>query len=373
MPERPRVLLVAAANATSGGGEKHVADLLERLPAAGIDVSLACPQGGDLTALAERLAIPVTPVPIASGMSPQALFAIRGAIAAFAPDIVHAHGSRAALFARIADPRAAARCVYTVHGIHVDKAGSAARRTVFLGLERSLRPRTARFVTVCESDIEKGARLGVLDPALATVVYNGITAPEEVAARGSFRAELGLPADTPLVLSVGRFHEQKDQATLLRAWRDVIAEHPDAVLALVGSGDLEGRLREIARAHELGDAVRFIAPRSSLAEAYADSDVFALSSLWEGLPYVVLEAMSFGLPVVATAVDGVPEAVIDGETGLLVPAGDASALGSSLARLLGNAAARHKLGEAGRLRVAERFTVDAMIEGLLGVYADVRL
>jgi glycosyltransferase involved in cell wall biosynthesis len=369
--ERPRVLLLAAANSTSGGGERHVADLLERLPAAGVDVSLACPPGGDLTALAQRLGIPVTPVDIASGMSSAKLRSVRDAIAAADPDVVHAHGSRAALFARLADSHAKTRCVYTVHGIHVDKAGSAARRTVFLGLERSLRSRTAHFVTVCESDVEKGARLGVLDPAKATVVYNGIALPAESPARGAFRAELGLAADAPLVLSVGRFHEQKDQATLLRGWSAVLADHPDAVLALVGSGELESRLREVARAQRLGDSVRFVAPRGGLTDAYADADILALSSLWEGLPYVVLEAMSFGVPVVATAVDGVPEAVVDGVTGLLVPPADPSALGSALAGLLGHPERRRAMGEAGRVLVAERFSLEGMIDGLLGVYANV--
>ena len=371
MPRRPRVLLLAAANATSGGGEKHVADLLELLPSAGIDVSLACPPGGDLSALAERLGIDVAPVEIASGFSAGKVRGVSRAIAEASPDVVHAHGSRAALFARLADPRAAQRCVYTVHGIHADKAGSLARRTVFLGLERFLCVRTAHFVTVCESDIAKGARLGVLDVARASVVYNGIGAAPGDAVCGAFRAELGLPAGAPLVLSVGRMHQQKDQATLLRAWRDVIAEHPGAVLALVGSGELEGQLREVARAQGLGEAVRFVSPRQGLGPAYADADVFALSSLWEGLPYVVLEAMSFGLPVVSTAVDGVPEAVVQGETGLLVPASDAAALGRSLATLLGDAELRRKMGEAGRDRVASRFSLDSMVTSLLGVYEGV--
>ena len=224
---------------------------------------------------------------------------------------------------------------------------------------------------MCAADVAKGARLGVLDASRTTVVYNGIVLPDAEPTRGPFREELGLGSDTPLVLSIGRFHEQKDQAMLLHAWAAVVAKRPEARLALVGAGELEGRLREVAHALKLSDSVSFVAPRAGLAAAYTDSDVFALSSRWEGLPYVVIEAMSHGLPVAATAVDGVPEAVIDGETGLLVASGDSPALGAALLKLLDDASLRRAMGEAGRLRVAERFSIDAMIAGLLGVYRTV--
>lgn len=367
---RPRVLLIAAANATTGGGERHVADLVRRLPRAGFDVALVCPAGGDLGGLARGLGVPVCPVPIDRGFSLGALRAVHGAIVAAAPDVVHPHGSRAAAFARIADPLAARRVVCTVHGIHVNEAGSASRRAAFLGIERILRPRTARFVTVCASDVAKGVRLGLLTEARTTTIHNGIGLPRADTPRGRFRAELGIREQAPLVLSVGRLHEQKDQKTLLDAWRCVAAAHPEAVLAIVGSGILENRLRGMAAAAGLQDSVRLVGPRAELAEAYVDADLFALSSRWEGLPYVILEAMSFGLPVVSTAVDGIPEAVVDGVTGALVPPENPPALGRALNGLLSDPARRRSFGEAGRVRAATEFTLDDMIERLCGVYSD---
>jgi glycosyltransferase involved in cell wall biosynthesis len=368
---KPKILLLAAASATSGGGEKHVADLIERLPAAGIDVALACPEGGDLPRLAKERKVVHYPVDIVAGISAGKLGSVKAAIEAAQPDIVHAHGSRAALFARLADPRARARCVYTVHGIHIDKSGSALRRTAFLALERSLRGKTAHFVTVCHSDIEKGQRLGVLDASRASVVYNGIELPAANPQRDRFRMELGLAEDSPLVLNVGRFHQQKDHATLLRAWRTVAAENPTATLAIIGSGELAGQLRESVVSLGIASSVRFVEPRAGLASAYADADVFALSSLWEGLPYVVLEAMANRVPVVSTAVDGVPEAVLEGKTGFLVPPGDSAALAGALSRLLAEPVAREEMGESGRRLVAEKFSLDAMVKGLLGVYGEV--
>jgi glycosyltransferase involved in cell wall biosynthesis len=365
------VLLVAAATSTTGGGEKHVADLLHRLPARGIRVSLACPAGGDLPALARDLGLDVREAAIASGLRPAAVASVRAAVADLAPDVVHAHGSRAAAFARVADPRARERVVYTLHGIHIDRAGSFARRAAFLTAERVLRPRTARFVTVCASDLAKGERLGVLDRARAMVVHNGIAMPVAAPGRGAFRAELGIDADTPLALSIGRFHEQKDQRALLAAWHDVAAAVPDAVLALVGSGELGPALHAQASELGLGDSVRFVEPRPDLAPAYADADVFVLTSLWEGLPYVVLEAMSFGLPVVATGVDGIPEAVEDGVTGLLVPPARPDVVATALTTLLRDPGRRTGMGEAGRARVASHFGLGAMTDALVAVYREV--
>jgi len=362
------VLLIAAASTTTGGGEKHVADLVRRLPQAGFDVALACPDGGDLGGLARELGVPVCNVPIDCGFSPARVRAVRSAITAAAPDVVHAHGSRAAAFARLGDAHAARRVVYTVHGIHVDKAGSKARRMVFIGIERLLRPRTARFVTVCEADTTKGARLGLLTAARTTTIYNGIELPPTAAPAGRFRAELGIGLHVPLVLSVGRFHEQKDQETLLRAWRIVAASHPDAVLAIVGAGGLAGRLRELAAADGTSGGVRLVRPRAALAEAYVDADAFALSSRWEGLPYVLLEAMAYGLPVVSTDVDGIPEAVVDGVSGMLVPPRDPLALGTTLEHLLSDPAQRRRMGEAGRERVTAEFSLEQMIARITEVY-----
>lgn len=367
-----RVLLVAAANSTTGGGERHVADLLRRLPRTDLELGLACPAGGDLASLAESLGLPVYLVPIASGFSPAAVRGVRDAIREFSPDVVHAHGSRAAMFARLGDPLARERVVYTVHGIHVDKAGSVARQITLGTVERLLRPRTARFVCVCESDVDKGASLGVVDADRARVIHNGIELPKPVGStRGAFRAELSIEPQAPLVLSIGRFHQQKDQLTLLEAWALVREHVPGAVLALVGSGPQESALRERAAALQLGDSLRLARPRFGLAEAYADADVFALSSLWEGLPYVLLEAMAYGLPVASTNVDGIPEAVADGESGILVPPADPGMLARAIVELLGDAGMRERMGEVGRTRVAEHFSLASMVEGVVAVYRDV--
>lgn len=367
-----RVLLVAAATSTTGGGERHVADLMRLLPARGVEVGLVAPAGGDLSMLSAQCGIPFHHAEIAGGFSLPARSQLRAALKTFKPDAVHAHGSRAAFHARLADSEAASRVVYTLHGIHAGQGGSASRSSAVLAAERFLRARTARFVTVCESDARKGARLGVTRPGDTVTVYNGVGAgrPDSVAAR-AFRTEIGVDERTPLVLSVGRFAEPKDQRTLLAAWRDVMCVLPGAVLALVGSGPLEHELRAAAISLGLGDSVRFVVPRPDLRPAYSAADAFAMSSLWEGLPYVVLEAMAHGLPVASTNVDGIPEAVEDGVSGLLVPPRAPAALADAILRLLGDPAMRACMGEAGQRIVRERFGLERMVDELVAVYRDV--
>lgn len=365
-----RILLIAAATSTTGGGEHHVADLLRHLPARGFEVSLLCPPGGDLTALAESLGVRVEHGAVDGGFPLAGVRAVRSAVAHLRPHVVHAHGSRAAFYARLGDPSAAKRCIYTVHGIHVDKAGSAPRRAFFLAAERALRSRTARFICVCDADCQKGATLGLLDAERAVTVRNGITLPDPVEP-GGFRGELGISEKAPLVLSVAQFREQKDQHTLIEAWARVSVRFSSAVLVLIGSGPLESKLRDLANERSVAKSLRFVAPRPDLRSAYTDANAFALSSRWEGLPYVVLEAMAHGLPVIATAVDGIPEAVLDRRTGLLVPPADPRTLAEALMWAISEPEKAARLGAAGRVRVESEFGLEAMVERVADVYREV--
>lgn len=365
-----RILLMAAATSTTGGGEHHVADLLRRLPAQGFEVSLLCPPGGDLTRLAESLGIRVENAPVGQGFPVAGVRAVRSIVALLRPHVVHAHGSRAAFYARVGDSSAGRRCVYTLHGIEAGLQDPPLVRARRLGVGRILRSRTARFVCVCEADCQKGATLGLLDSDRALAIHNGVRMPDPVEA-GAFRGELGIGEKAPLILSVGQLREQKDQHTLIEAWARVSARFPSAVLALIGSGPLESKLRDLVNDRSVARTLRFVAPRSDLRPAYTDADMFVLSSRWEGLPYVVLEAMSHGLPVISTAVDGIPEAVIDRRTGLLVPPADPRVLAEALMWAISEPDKAARLGAAGRARVEAQFGLDGMLDKVDALYHEV--
>lgn len=376
MHARIKVLMVAAANSTTGGGEKHLADLVKGLKKRGIEVALVAPAGGDLSKLAEQQGVPYYAADIDAGFSFRKVKQVRAAIEEYKPDVVHAHGTRAALFARLADASAAKRVVYTVHGIHIDKGRLSLAKLL---TERRLVRKTAQFITVCESDKAKGLSLGTLASGRTTTVYNGVE-PVEISdfdrrsLRAQFREELGVRGTTPVILHVGRSNVQKDQRTLIHAFSQVLDEVPDAVLAAIVSGESEavGRLQSEAEALGCASQIKWLTPRSNLASAYIGADAFALSSLWEGFPYVIVEAMNYGCPVVSTNVDGIPEAVRVGIDGLLVGPGDSAALGRALVDvLMMDDGQREAMIASAHDRCGECFNLDQMVENTIEVYQKV--
>jgi glycosyltransferase involved in cell wall biosynthesis len=200
------------------------------------------------------------------------------------------------------------------------------------------------------------------------VVPNGIRVPAEaVRPDPALRAEIAGSAERPLVLAVARLERQKGHRFLLEA----AVRIPGATFALAGDGPARAELEACARELGVADRVVFLGRRSDVPRLLASCDVFVLPSLWEGLPLAALEAMAAGVPVVATAIGGTDEAVLDGTSGLLVPPADSATLAAAIRRVLDEPALAKRLGEAGRARVRERFSAEAMVAGVAGVYEEV--
>ncbi len=174
-------------------------------------------------------------------------------------------------------------------------------------------------------------------------------------------AELPPSERAPLILCVARLAQDKGHLTLLRAFAIVARHVPEARLRIVGDGPQEAQLRMLVATFGLEDRVEFVPGEPDVREHYAAARVFALASVREGQPNVILEAMSCGLPVCATAVGGIPNLVENGVSGLLSPAGFAEALAASLLRLLADPAMGDAFGQAGRARVERDFSFAAMV------------
>jgi glycosyltransferase involved in cell wall biosynthesis len=198
------------------------------------------------------------------------------------------------------------------------------------------------------------------------VVYNGIAAaPTESARHQALRAALlAGQAGHRLILTAARLHAQKGYGFLLRAATAL----PDCVFALAGEGPDAQRLSSMAAQLGVSDRVRFLGHRDDVRDLMACCDLFVLPSLYEGLPLVALEAMAAGKPVIATAVGGTDEAVQDGITGLLVPAGDADALAGAILGLLKQPERALRMGQAGRTLVERQFSDQAMVRAVLAGY-----
>jgi glycosyltransferase involved in cell wall biosynthesis len=166
---------------------------------------------------------------------------------------------------------------------------------------------------------------------------------------------------------IARLTEQKGHRFLF----DALAATPALAqthLLVVGGGDLDHDLRRSAGALGLDGRVHFLGPRRDLGDLLGAIDLFVLPSLWEGLPLSLVLAMGAGVPPVATAVAGIPEVVEDGRTGLLVPAGDAAALGAALARLVSDGALRERIGRDARASVLPRFGVAGYVDSMVSLY-----
>jgi glycosyltransferase involved in cell wall biosynthesis len=184
------------------------------------------------------------------------------------------------------------------------------------------------------------------------------------------RAELGLPGDAPLLLFAGRLYPQKRVLDLLKALDILQHVRPNLRTLIAGDGPLRAELEQFADAVELLKTRRvlFLGHRDDVPRLLAASDALVLPSEFEGLPNVVLEAMRFRKPVVATAAPGTTELVVDDQTGLLVPVGDSTGLARSLLRVVDDPGLRTRLGEAGRARVEQEFRADAMVDRFASLY-----
>lgn len=360
-----RVLLVHQP--TDGGVGRHVADLAAGLAARGHEVFLCGPRLPAGLPDSYRHARLDLQRAIAPRTDFAVLTAYAGIVRRIGPDVVHAHSSKAGAIARLGrltHPRTPV--IYTPHGYAF--AGYFSRqleRSSYREIERLLAPLSSRVLCVCEAE----ARLarGVGAARRVRVVHNGIEpAPDgPVNARMARLAERG-----PVVCALTQLRPGKGIETLIDALPDVLARHPDAQVAIGGDGPDLQALRERARARGALDAMHFLGPCEDPLTVLRGSDLFVHPSWAESFPYAILEAMSVGLPIVASDVGGVGEAVYDGESGSLVPPGDAQALARALSELLGDTARGASLGEAARRTVEQRFTRTSMVDGIDRVYAD---
>jgi glycosyltransferase involved in cell wall biosynthesis len=346
------------------GSEGHLLALLPALREAGVDarfLGLDVP-GTDAPRFHERLdelGVPHASVPCGSDLSPRMARDVIRALRAERPDVIHTHLVHGDVYGAVAAGRLRLPYVSTRHNDDRYLLGP------FRYVDRAFARGAHRLIAISDA-VRHFLEAAGHDPAkLVTIRYGLDELPQ--AHSDPTPAAAGVPAGVPLLLAVGRLIEQKDHATLLRSFALVREAHPQARLAILGSGPLEHATRRLAR--ELGvEAALSLPGRTAPRDWLERADVFVHSSRWEGFGIVLLEAMFAGLPVVATRVSAVPEVVVEGETGLLVDAGDAAAMATAIGALLTDPARAAALGRAGRRRAHEEFSVARMTERTLAVY-----
>jgi glycosyltransferase involved in cell wall biosynthesis len=313
-------LLLLVHGLPMGGTEVMVAHLARRFRTQRLEVTIGClDEVGDLgrALLAEGFSVEL--YSRRGGFDPILPFKIARSVRRGRVDLVHAHQYTPFFYGVLAKILTGAPLIFTEHGRAYPDVAGIRRRVFNRFFSRLVNRVTAVSLAVRESldRVERG-----FDPESIEIIHNGIDLdlypPLGDLQREEARRRLGLPAPAPVIGTVGRLHPVKNHALLLRAFRMVLFDHPEAVLVVVGDGPERVRLEALADDLGVRSAVRFLGTRSDVGRILPAFDVFALSSFSEGMPMTLIEAMAASVPIVSTAVGGIAEIVRNGREGVLI-------------------------------------------------------
>ena len=345
--------------------------LMQAMAAAGHEV-VGVSADGPLIAEVRKAGMRVETAPIARSFDLAAHFrAYRALVALFRRegfDLVHVHTPVASLIGRLAAWRAGVpRIVYTAHGFYFHDRMPWAKRALFIALEWLAGRVTDVLFTQSQEDAWFARRHRLTRATIVEAIGNGVDAdrfhPGDGESRQRMRADLQTPDGAVVVMMVGRLVAEKGYPELFRAMAGLDAhlwvagdrlasDHADAI---------DGALAEVAANPSLKRRVHLLGQRDDIADLLRAADIFTLPSHREGMPRSIIEAMMTGLPVVASDIRGCREEVVDGETGLLVPAENSARLKDALGRLIGDAELRRAMGSAGRERAAALYDENRVI------------
>ncbi|MCA9975394.1 MAG: glycosyltransferase family 4 protein, partial [Anaerolineales bacterium] len=285
--------------------------------------------------------------------------------------IVHSHSSKAGVLGRVAAKLAGVPLiVHTVHGWSFHEQMSPRKLSFYVALEKIGDWCGDATIVVTAKDRDKGVAQGIKNAAHYTLIRSGIELDRfghPQISPAHMRQQLGIPQDALVVGSVTRLSAQKAPLDLVTAIIHVLRQQPDTWFVIVGDGELRPDVERALQTAGIANQVVLTGLRRDIPELMAAFDVFVLSSLWEGLPRVLPQAMATGLPIVCTQADGSAEAVIEGENGFLVTKGQPEELANKVVMLLKNEGLRQQMGENGRIQ-APLFSAELMVADIDALY-----
>lgn len=362
-----RIVYVITRSDAIGGAVIHVRDFTLTMRAAGHDASVLIGGEGNVTREFRDKGVPYESLRyLGREIKPtddvRAFWELRRALKRLRPDLVSTHCAKAGWLGRLAARSLGLPVIFTAHGWAFTDGVTPRKAWAYRWAERVATPLADKIITVCESDRTLAIEQCVAPSRKVVAIHNGML---DVAA--GLRANAA--ASPPRIVMVARFEPQKDHTTALTALaavRDLEWE-----IEFIGDGPLLGAAKELASRLGLAERVHFVGARRDVAERLRSAQLFLLIANWEGFPRSILEAMRAQLPAVASDVGGSRESVVDGETGFVIPRGDARTLAARLRLLLSDSALRARMGAAGRHRYEEHFTAQRMFERTLQVYKGV--
>jgi glycosyltransferase involved in cell wall biosynthesis len=343
-------------------------------------VTVLSAEGGSLLPAAEEAGLEVIPLRhMAGGRGIYPWHDKRGIdelsehLLALGIDLVHTHSAKAGALGRLAAHRVGIPAVHTFHGFPFHEFQSAPTRRALIAIERRLGRITDFFLAAGTTVAADAVRLRIAQPdrirAFATVAIDEDIRARTAVTRRRARTLLGVPEDAQLIGTVARLDAQKAPHDLVEAV--ALLDRPNVHTVWIGGGSLRSRTERLIARRGLSGRFRLLGERSDVADLLPAFDVFALPSLYEGLPCALVEAMTCGVPVVATAVNSVCELVVSGETGLLARPGDPASFSRALAAMIDHPERATRMAEAGQAHVTGRYEPESLGEALRDVYATV--
>jgi len=292
-------------------------------------------------------------------------------------DIVHTHASKAGILGRVAARLAGVpHITHTLHGWGFHDRMHPALKHLYAAAERSIAPWTRPLISVSEKTTRVGREERIGEPDQYRLIRSGIplsTFGPDAGVRERVRRELGVPEGHYVVGSVGRLSAQKNPHDFVRVGADVLARLPNGLFVYVGDGPMREEIAAAAESGGVGDRLIMLGLRDDVADLLRAFDIFILTSLWEGLPRVVLQALATGVPVVAYDTAGIAEAVSEGTNGYLVPQGASGEMADRVAELLGDAFALRSMSVAAGDGFDRSFSEEKMLEDLEALYDELLL
>lgn len=359
-----------------GGAQAHLYDLISyNHHVLQADCSLLIGEEGRLTDEVRKLGINVVVIKeLVRSIHPikdfVAVRKIARLLQEISPDLIHLHSSKAGIVGRIAAKLAGVPAVFTAHGWAFTEGVSLSRRLIALPLEKVMAYCSEKIICVSDYDKRLALNYKIASPDKLVTIHNGIPpaikeSDKDNAAK--LQTLLSFDKNTVACVMVARFSEQKDHRTLLKAF-SMINSDISLKLFLIGQGPFLDATQELAKELGISERVHFMGPRTDVEQLLPYFNIFLLITNYEGFPISILEAMRVGLPVIATNVGGVNEAVVNGETGFTVPRGDANAIKNHLEHLAKDSVLRKDMGKKGRGYFLAHFTSEKMLEETSHLY-----
>lgn len=364
-------ILYITANTFFGGGEKVFLQLASRLDKNAFDTAFVCEDREPLSSSLKTAGIKLIPVVFGRQFGPGTLFRLAEIFRQEAPDIIHAQGGRVSFYARLAallaGPRVLKPVIITTTAAPVEEYDvSLARKFAYTLLDKLTERIDDHFITVTGSLKNTLSGRHGISSGRISVIHNGIDCAELDSAKidpAAFRKEAGIGAATKLVCSIGRLANVKGYDYLLSSAKLLFDENPglDVKYVIAGEGELRQRIETRARSYGLEGKFILLGHRTDAASVLAASDIFVLSSVREGFPMSLLEAMAMKKAVVSTDFNGVGEIMTGGIEGSIVPKMNAAALKEAVLRYLNNPVEAAKHAENARKKAREVFGLDAVV------------